>query len=484
MEEGRKAGHIYQQFLRTIDRFDMIRAGDSVVAGVSGGPDSVALLHMLVRLRRKRRVRLCVAHLNHMTRGAETDEEQAFVADLARRWRVKFFTQSVNVHALADARKVGLEEAARDIRYEFYADVAAQTGASRIALGHHADDNAETVLYRILRGTGVRGLAGIPPVRPLTRGSEVKIVRPLSDLTAAGILAYLKDHNLPSRFDSSNASLDFARNRIRLKILPELERRGNADIRRALARLARSAWQIDRWMQREVERLLEDAEALLKGGVWEFRPAWFASIPEPIATEVLREMLRRLDVRMGRFGREHFESIARLARAPKGSASLRLPDGVQMEKEQARVILRKGPAPAWRPPARPIPMQVPGVTELPHYEGTVFAEVADGGLADLAPFLESKGVHEEMLDYDMIESPLAVRSWRDGDRFRPLGAPGTRKLQDFMTDLKIPRAERKRIPIVTMSDRPIWLVGWRIADSVKVTSRTRRILHLRFESNR
>ena len=473
----------YARFLKAVERYGMTEPGDSVVAGVSGGPDSVALLHMLARLRRTRRFPLCVAYLHHMMRGAEADAEQAFVADLARRYKVRFCARAADVRALADARKVGVEEAGRAARYGCYAEVAKEAGANRVALGHHADDNAETVLYRILRGTGIRGLAGIPPVRPLSPHSTVSVIRPLINLTRADILRYLDRYGLPSRFDPSNASLDFARNRIRLRMLPALERNHSAEIRADLVRLAAAASTLDDWMNRRIERALSGGEAELRGGVWRFSHKWFASVPEPVAAETLREMIRRLDAPMGRLGRRHFESVLRLARAKKGSGTLLLPDGIRAEREQSRVVLRRGPARKWRPPAKPIALRVSGETSLPPYGGSVYAEIAHAGLPDLPAFLDRKGAYEEWMDYDRLKFPLAVRSWRDGDRFRPLGGRGTRKLQDFMTDQKIPRGDRRQIPIVTMSDRPVWVVGWRMDERVKVTARTKRVLRLTFESS-
>jgi len=458
----------------------MLHHGDSVLVGVSGGPDSVALLDMLATMRRRKemRIRLCAGHLHHGMRGADADEDEALVRETAKRWGVQFIARHVDVPALAEKRRVGVEHAGRRARYDQAA--CQEVGANKVALGHHADDVAETVLHRIMRGTGIRGLAGIPRVRPLSPGSPILVIRPLIDLARRDIIAYLSERGLESRFDATNASRDYLRNRIRMDVIPMLEATYNADIRRALARLARTAWDVDCFVTETAQAALARSGLCEEPGELRVSAAWLAGLPRAVAAEAAREILARLSAHADRFGREHVEALVALAGAEESGRALTLPVGLRAERQGGDIVLREGPRLEESVAAEPTPVQVPGETPLAAFDGSMRATIVDGGVEELAEFRGNKTRLEEMFDQEKVRLPLAVRPRRPGDRFHPLGGPGAQKIQDFMTDHKIRRPDRPRIPIVTMQDEPVWVVGWRMDERVKVREDTRRILHLRF----
>src|SRR5690606_7110870 len=224
--------HVMDRVLETARRCRMWAPGDRIVVAVSGGPDSVALLHVLTRLKDQESLDLVVAHLNHRLRGRSADEDAAFVGSLAERWGLPAVVEEADVARMARQRGVGIQEAAREARYAFFSRVAEAWGAARIALAHHADDQVETVLFRLIRGTGTRGLAGIPPVRG-------PIIRPLIDVSREDIVAYCRRHRLPYRTDPSNRDMRYRRNRIRWELIPLLEERYNPRVREAIVRMAR-----------------------------------------------------------------------------------------------------------------------------------------------------------------------------------------------------------------------------------------------------
>ncbi len=473
---------ILQAVCCTIRRHRMLADGDRVLVAVSGGPDSVALLHLLVRLRRRmRRLSLCAAHLNHMLRGTAAEGDERYVRRIARRLRVQFVSERCDVRAASAARGVGIEEAGRAERYEFFARTAKAFRAGRIALGHHADDNAETVLHHIIRGTGIRGLRGIPPCRPLEPDSNILVVRPLIEIPRARIEAYLRSKRLRPRQDASNRSLDYFRNVIRHRILPVIEESCDSGVRDSLNRLAAAAYEITAHLEAEAEAALRTGPLTFAGDEARVPVDWLAGFPDAVKLEIWRELLRRSGVPLGRLTRGHFQALLALARRKRGSGELHLPGASAVRRRQSVLII--GPQVAVRPAQtrrRCIRLTVPGETVLPGYGGRMEAVILKGGMRELRAFLPRKTRWEEMMDYDALRGSLAVRTWRAGDRFHPLGAPGIRKLQDFMTDAKITREERRRLPIIVARDKPIWLMGWRMDERVKIRPSTRRILRLRF----
>jgi tRNA(Ile)-lysidine synthase len=451
-----------------IIRYDMLRAGDRVLVGVSGGADSVALLRMLHGLAAEPAVSLAVGHLNHAIRGAEADADEQFVKDLAAELALECIAERADVPAVRKREGGSLEEVARRERYAFFGRAADSARANKIALGHNRDDNAETVLQRILRGTGLRGLRGIPPKRPLRRGSDVMIIRPLIETTRREILEHLANTGCAFRNDATNDDVAYFRNRLRHVILPQLEAQcgpavGNAIIR--LAESARNQYNLIEPLARRLldEARLDDADALLAFD----RNALAGAEPE-LVIEALRLALE--DAGVGQLTSEQSHSLLDMAVAAGTGKEMSLPGGLALRAEYDKLVLLDPPAEGGRPPGE-LELPFPGEAD---FAGWMLSVPAIGDSPGREAVAGSRDHSKETVDADRLELPLTIRTRRPGDRFRPLGAPGSRKLHDFFIDEKVPGRRRDEIPIVCDRAGIVWVAGYRIAHRVRITDKTRR----------
>jgi tRNA(Ile)-lysidine synthase len=435
----------------TVTARDMLKGGERVVAAVSGGPDSLAMLHALARLAPRLDLSLHVAHLDHRLRPGSAADAAA-VARAARRLGLPATVRAADGAGRPPGRSP--EEAARERRYAFLEEVADRVGADRIATGHTMDDQAETVLMRVLAGTGTRGLGGIPPVRG-------RVIRPLIDVRREEVEAFLRALRVRPRRDPTNADPAFLRNAIRLELLPLLRERFNRRVVEALARLADVARDEDALL----EELVADAVQLEPvGEELRLRVEDLLALPPALARRALRR-LAPLDA-------AHTERVLALARAGATGQEASLPGGLNARLEYGWLVVgRASPRPA---PAAPVALLLPGVTDLPLWSMRIGAWVTE-----TAPSAWPDGRRACVLDGDRARPPLAVRPPRPGDRFRPLGMAGAKKLGDFFTDAKVPRDARARTPLVTSRGAIAWVIGHRPDDRFKVTRRTRRFLWMR-----
>ena len=456
----------------TIKRWGMLRRGDAVVVGVSGGADSVSLLRALHELAREWDLHLTVGHLHHGIRGASADEDAEFVRGLAGGLGVACVVERVDVPAIAKSEGGTLEEVARRERYAFFGRVAAGVRATRIGVGHTMDDNAETVLHRILRGTGIRGLGGIPPMRPLSRGSDVWVVRPLIEITRAEVLAYLESIGQGWRTDPTNLDLAYSRNRIRNIVLPQLEAECGPGVKESLNRLAcaaRNQYNVIETMARDLlaRARRTDPVALLAID----RQALRGANPE-LQIEVLRLALE--DAGVGELSYEQSRGLADMVAAATAT-EMSLPGGLLLRAEYDLLRLID-PRAAIHEEPREATLEVPGAAE---FLGRRFsARLVDVAPGSLAEFVKNKTPDQEMVDADALQPPLIIRTRRPGDRFRPLGAPGTEKLQDFFVDAKVPAWRRDQVPILCDRGGIVWIAGFRIDHRVRITEHTRKAVLL------
>jgi tRNA(Ile)-lysidine synthase len=454
--------------------------GQMLVVGVSGGADSLALLHALREASLPFALRIHAAHLNHQLRGEESEADARSVEDVARAWDIPLTVESHDVASFAHAKKLSLEEAARMVRYGFLEQVAEREGASAVAVAHHADDQVETILMHFLRGAGLAGLRGMQPLSRYPFRAPLVLLRPLLEVSRLDIDAYCASHGIDGREDSSNSDTQFLRNRLRHELLPLLEQ-VNPNLRAVLRRNARImaddyayiGQRVDGAWQRTLLEESQDGIAFSLAGWHTLQPALKRALIR-MAVMRLRPALRNLDA-------QHVESALLLADRGQVGCRATLPAGLWLFHEfDAIIIGEKLPQPLIpRAPVHVVTLAAPGtITHLTH-GWIVETEIIES--AELpADALEGIDPYEAFLDADKSGLALAVRACKTGDEFRPLGLGGHGKLlRRFLIDAKVPAAWRERTPLIVSGDEVLWVVGWRIAERVKVDEQTRRVLHLR-----
>jgi len=464
---------------QTINKYKMLRAGDKVVVGVSGGPDSVVLLDMLRQLSKEMNLSLYVAHLNHKLRGQEAEQDAQFVKKLAAKFDLPFTVKAADVAALARRHKMTLEEAARQKRYEFFEKAALKNKAGKIAVGHNADDEVETVMMWLLRGAGRTGLAGIPPVRKISP-SGLTIIRPLIEVHRQEIKAYLKKHRLASRLDSSNLSPLFMRNKIRLKLLPMLRKEYSPNFDALILQTAGILREENEWLDKEVDKALKRLISR--------RLDWKISIDLNrllrYNTGLQRQIIRRLVflVSSGQVSLDYrkVEEIIGLVVAGKTNRRVILPGGLAVKKSYGLLEVTAGKETPRAKEAFSCKLKIPGTTNIKCLSLIIKTAVFDRPVN----FRYSRSKFTAHLDRQKIRLPLVVRTRREGDRINPLGMRGYKKIKDIFIDNKIPPEKRADIPLIVSGDEVIWVTGypaWReqISDRAKVTPETKKILEIR-----
>jgi len=448
-----------------------------VLVGLSGGPDSTALLHLLREAAPLFDPRFAIAacHLHHSIRGASADEDERFCREICERLGIPLVVERCDVPAECERRRLSLETAAREARHRFYLDAARRTGAACVALGHHRDDQAETVLFRLLRGTGLRGLRGMPIRRRLAPGESIVLVRPLLPTPRATILAYLDERGISFRRDETNDALDAARNRIRSVLLPAMEATAGRDMRPTLARIAAVAARAQRILERagtEAERLARaDAPRVpRRRAEIHLRRAVLADLGPAVAYEVVGRALARIGA--GPLESSQWASLfpqfsgdRRIGRDVRGGARI---ESVGRDRVRIRRSAR-GAMPDTKPEGGAMPaleLPVPGSCDLPGLGVRLEAEIHE----DASTLLGARMT--EIFDAGRVALPLRVRTWRDGDRIE-IAKGKSKKLQDVFVDAHVPRDERRGVPLVVDAEgRLLWVVGLRRDAATFVETRT------------
>jgi len=429
-------GVVLRQVAETIARQGMFRPGERVGVAVSGGPDSVALLAALCELAPQLGILPGVVHLNHGLRGAESDADAQFTRDLAGSLRLDLVVERADVGQAGE----NLEQAGRRARYEFFRRLIDQNRFQKIAVGHTRTDQAETVLFRFLRGSATAGLAGIYPVL------EGGIVRPLIEVDREQVLEFLGAKGLSWREDSSNASLDLARNRLRLQLLPQLARDWNPEISRTLAQVADWARDEETYWKQEIDRIAADC-LRRRGSTVLVETARVREMPPAVQRRLLRRAIEQARGDLRRIGFHHVEQIRGLAAAGPGDGRLQIP-GVDVFRSFA--LLRLAPS---EPGAGlenrnfSVLLTIPGACEVPETASRFVFKL-------VGPEAVQQGYNEigGVVDWERLPRPLWLRNWRPGDRYRPVGHAGPEKLKTLFQQNRVPLWERRRWPVIVAGD--------------------------------
>ena len=433
---------------------ELMRAGDRVCVAVSGGADSVALLRLLLDLRRELGIVLSIAHLNHNLRGADSDADAAFVASLAAGHQLELHAASEDVASYAKKHSLSLEAAGRRLRYRFFGRLVRDGSVTRVSTAHTADDQAETVLLRLLRGAGPRGMRGILPSREVVgegglianhKSLIANVIRPLLSTRRADLRAYLRDLGQTWREDASNSDLSFARNRIRAELLPLLERDYNPSLVDALASTAEIARAEEEFWDAELARLAPSV----------FSPAGRLRVPE-LLRQPLAVQRRLVRLAGGPVGFDPVEQVLDFARrGGRAERSLDLPNAQAARFAAAELWFEAAPAEPARPNAYEYRLPIPGEVCVRELQRKITAFVLPRQSA-------AEGYNpQQFLDPASLASELSIRNWRAGDRFRPLHSKSPRKLKELLQ--KVPASQRQVWPVAVSGDEIVWVRGLAVA---------------------
>ena len=491
------------QFVRNVINFcqknEVFAGKDKLVVGVSGGPDSLCLLHLLKTIAPHFELSLTVAHLNHQLRADAAQADEIFVRDIAALWALPFFSESQNVAQLATEQKQSIEQAARQARYTFLQRIALEIGATKVAVGHNADDQAETVLMHLLRGSGLTGLRGMRPVATMDRlmfqlqpstapfTSELKLIRPLLETPRSEIETYCRSHQLTPRWDASNQDPTFLRNRLRHELIPYLERY-NPNIRQTLHRTAQIAAADVDYLTLQARRAWAQVITVENGQSIQFDRAAWSDLPLALKRMLLRMALQNLGGKWQDIAFEPIEAAIDLADRGQTGCEASLPHGLRLTVSYNTLVLtgsnRSSPPNKDQPylvSQTALPLNIPGFTPLPCSSWQLRAELQSKKPAHTERMRQSHR-WEAYLDADIVGWSLSLRPRQPGDVFFPLGLAGHRKkVKTYMIDQKIPVIERDQIPLLVSNNQIWWVCGYRCDERAKIRSRTRQVLHLQFK---
>lgn len=459
-----------------INRYVMLDSGDRIVVGVSGGPDSIALLQILSILSDEYRITLIAAHLNHGLRGRDSDEEEKFSCGFSKSLGLTFERKKLDIKGLSKEHGKSIEEIGRDERYKFLTQVAKKHGAGKIALGHHLHDRVETVLMNMMRGCGIEGLHGILPIR------EGIIIRPLLSSTRDEILSFLEAQSLSYMNDSSNFDNAYLRNRIRNRLLPLLKAQYNPNIETTIAHLSEIAEHDDACLQAVVDHAISQLGIDL--GRQEkkitFKISYFILLHEAIQRRVIKTLLEHVTVAGKPIGYVHVQSVLALIRHGHSSGKLNLPGSIEIRREYELLSIIRKPSVARIGERRPegdssgfcYDVVIPGRIEIRELGTVITFDIVE----DIPSSADCNKPNVIYLDYDKLPSVLMIRNRKVGDRIQPLGMEGSKKLKSYLIDKKIPLHRRREIALLVDRESVLWVIGIGMSERVKITDKTLRVV--------
>jgi len=454
-----------------IYKYKMIAEGDAVLIGISGGIDSITLLYSLYFLSDKLKCSLIVAHANHGLRGEQSDREAEFVRKIADELKLPFVIEKIDVLGYMGEKGLSKQAAARELRYDFFERAAKNTSANKIALGHNADDQAETVLMRLLRGSGASGIAGMRAVRD-------KIIRPLIEIKRDEITEFVKEKRLRYVEDPSNLEPYYLRNKIRLNLIPLLKEEYNPNIVDTLRETAEIIRDEDEFLESYCSTILSDIIQSKGNEAIEIDVLKLKNFHIAIKRRIIRIVLKMLKGDLLKISVVHVEEILNSINKGFSGKSLNLPDGICVLYEYDKLkLFREAEVEEEAEVRFDIPLKIPGETILSAPEYKFIAEIISPVDFAAAGF-SLRNKFTAFFDMDKLKGALRVRNRVNGDIFHPSGMKGSKKLKEFFIDEKIPRRERDSIPLIVSGDIILWIVGERTADYGKVDKDTKKILKI------
>lgn len=452
----------------TINKYNLLQKGDKIVLGLSGGPDSVCLLHVLKQLEEEYDISIYAAHLNHQIRGIEAQKDVMYISQLCDSLGVKFFVKSINVPEYCKKHGLSIEEGARKLRYEMFYEIKQKTKSNKIAIGHNLNDQAETILMRMMRGTGLQGLKGIEYKRDET------IIRPILDIERSSIEAYCEKYNLKPRIDSTNLENIYTRNKIRLDLIPYIQENFNANVIESICRMGNNLKLDNDYIEQEGSEKFKEVSKLNNNESVEIILDKYIHLHKAIKSRIIRNSIKYILGDTNFIDQKHIEDVLDLENEGKINKKLVLPRGLFVYRNNDNILF---------------------TTEEITYEDVKFNyKVPKDGVIKIKPtgvFIEAKTMSIERFksmkadksskgfDLDKFKGGIIVRNRESGDKIKLAG--GSKKLKSLFIDLKIPREERSKIPVLVDNDEVVCVGNYKISENYKIDANTKEVLKITFK---
>lgn len=453
---------IRKRFLKFIKEKNIVKSGDKILVGLSGGPDSVCMLNLLCSIRDEEKIEVAAAHINHMLRGEEADKDEEYSKRLCESLGVRFFSKRIDINKYALETGKSSELAGREARYDFFNEIINKINFNKIATAHNANDQAETILMRIMRGTGLEGLGGIPVER------EGKYIRPILFMKREEVEQYCKENNLNPHIDATNLERIYSRNKVRLDILPYMKNNFNPNIVETINRMALLLQDDNEFIEGEVNKAYKDNCFERENSIVISKNLF--NIHSAIVTRVIRKALFAINKSNYDMEMKNIEDIIELSNLGTNKR-VDLPKDIYAENVYGDIIIRK---------KEYIKNKLSNELTLNKkdilHNEVIFDEYIIN--FDLVNNKDIKQENDELIkkfDYDKINN-VTIRYRKDGDRITPLGMKGSKKLKDIFIDMKIPKEKRDEIPLIQFNDEISWIVGIKMSDKFKITKETKHIL--------
>ena len=459
---------IFEKVLDTINRHNLIEKGDKIVLGISGGPDSVCLLHILNRLKETLDIEIYAAHLNHQIRGIEAQKDALYVTQLCEKMGIKYFVRSIDVPKYCEENKLSIEDGARKLRYEMFYEIMRRTHANKIAIAHNMNDQAETVLMHIMRGTGLQGLRGIEYIR------DQVIIRPILDIERSEIEAYCEQYNLNPRIDKTNLDPIYTRNKIRLKLLPYMQENFNSNVIKSIVRMSNSIKEDSDYIESNALMKFEEVCIVSDESV-DISVDLFANLHNAIKYRVLRYAIKYVLGDTNFIDQKHILDIVELESDKKIGKKLNLPRGLFVYRKKNSIIIT--------------------VKEIIIEDIAFCYKVPKNGFVNINELgmlveTETMGIEKyritkqenksnKWFDVDKIKGDLNVRSRKSGDKINI--SVGNKKLKNLFIDMKIPKEQRSKIPILADEEEVLCVGTYRMSEKFKVDENTKEVLKVCFK---
>ena len=446
-----------QKVLKFIKENDLILSGDKVLVALSGGPDSVFLLHLLNKYKKKFKIDIGAAHINHLLRGKDSDRDELFCKAICDELSIPFYHLRKNVNLHAQKNKISLEVAGRRIRYEFFEKTSSVNGYNKIATAHNADDNVETVLINLIKGAGVKGISGIPVFRK-------NIIRPILSLTKKEIMDYLEENKFEYRVDKSNMSNEFERNFLRNDVIPLIHKNISPALSKTVLNTSLNLQQLNHGIEKFADKIKSNIKAVKNKSV--IIPIDILKQEEDfIISYLLKDMIdENFSVKLESNDLKKILSL----KAKQTGKSEELSSNLIALRERRNIFIKKSPS------SKNIRKMKIKVDETLRINGKTLAITPIEGKA----LKIGKSRDEEFISADKIKNSFEVRVWREGDKFFPIGMQGSKKISDYLNDIKINSFEKKDQLVLVNDGKIVWVIGKRLDDRFKLTSKTKKVLKL------